>query len=244
VPLRGPSPLLLARCPTELLRGSSSTITESSGSSALRIRIADTACRVCDEFLLNRDKTEPHRVFAADEKDRDRRCGRLCSQCDGSISSREHHRDLPANQVGRQFGARDRYCFLPSGRRSYVVAFHIAGFSKALTNPRRGQWRLGRRRALCQSPRALPRVPADHSGHQKASARRDLFHRGRGGNDLSLSGLRECWARSETDAHCQLDHDGSRNRGHGLRCRRGAHHSGTILSEDRGQRKQYVRPTL
>jgi len=80
-----------------------------------------------------RDKTEPDRVFRNDKDDRDRRGCRLCSQYDSSTSTRVNGGDLPTNQLRRQFLHSLEFIFSPAVEDRYVVAFHIAGFSEALT---------------------------------------------------------------------------------------------------------------
>src|SRR5262249_9264416 len=89
------------------------------------------ACEVAARTGEAGDKTKLDRVFGGDENDGDRRGCRLGRRRHSRTSERGDHRNLPANQVGRQRRQSIDLIFAPAVYDRDVLALDIAAILEA-----------------------------------------------------------------------------------------------------------------
>src|SRR5438093_12541842 len=77
------------------------------------------------------DKTQPNRVAAACEDDRDRRSRRLGYNCRGGVM-RSDHRHLTAYQIACEVGQSVVLILRPAILDRHALALDVAGFTNAL----------------------------------------------------------------------------------------------------------------
>jgi hypothetical protein len=88
-------------------------------------------CRVAARPREACHKTEPYRVFADAEDDGDRRRCSLGRERHSEASARGNHRDLSANQLGRQHRQPIEFVLGPAVFDGHVLALDIAGVLEA-----------------------------------------------------------------------------------------------------------------